>query len=95
MATALHIIGLAATLAAALVCSFLGILALAKLAFDIWLASRREPFDLSSQDESGANWRRPPDRFKTAANFLALLAASAFLFWLSYALARWGLAPGR
>jgi len=77
-----------AALAASLVCSCLGILALARFAFELWSALRREPFNSSSQAEGG-----PLHRFKIVARLLALLTTSAILFWLAYRLARWGLGP--
>lgn len=82
-----------AAVALSLVCSCLGILALAIFAIELWSASRREPFNLSSKDENSLFGIRPRNRFKIIARLLALLATSAILFWLSYALARWGLAP--
>jgi hypothetical protein len=93
MVRLLHIIELAATLALSLGCSCLGLLALAKFAIDLTRTLRGEPFNLSSEDDDGSFWISPRERFKIAAGLLALLAASAILFWLSYALARRALAP--
>ena len=82
-----------AALAASLACSCLGILALARFAFELWSARRREPVNLSSPAEGGASGSGLLARFKIVARLLALLTTSAILFWLAYRLARWALAP--
>jgi hypothetical protein len=95
MTQILYGIEIAAIFASSLVCSCLGLVALGKFAFDLTKMLRGDIFNLPSADDVRPNWISRRGGFRDIARLLALLAASAILFWLSYALARWTMAPIR
>ena len=93
MAQILYGIEITAIFALSLVCSCLGLVALGKFAFDLTKMLRGDVFNLPSREDGRPYgiWRS--GGFKSVVRLLAGLTASAILFGLSYALARWALAP--
>ncbi len=95
MAEILYGLEITAIFALSLVCSCLGLAALGLFAFDLTKMLRGDVFNVPSGDDARpfGIWRR--GQFKSVGRGLAALAASAFLFWLSYTLARWAIWPAR